>query len=181
MEIHPALSGGCSKICFHCLVTLYLQLNRCRAQYRWQQCYSGRLQMPFQLSYASVLDGNEIFKWEVFSHQQAFWKPWWDLVWARLLVLNLMSRLELPSALPLSLPIAAHCQALTSRACSMLLGQNPFCLAALSISLYGSVATWAKFWSDVFFYIYVDVKCHNILYWVDDKVGLQQKKQGGWH
>lgn len=27
MEIHPALAGGCSKLCFHCLVTLYLQLE----------------------------------------------------------------------------------------------------------------------------------------------------------
>lgn len=154
MEIHPALSGGCSKICFHCLVTLYLQLNCCRAQFGWQQCYSGRQQMPFQLSCVSVLTGKGMFKWEVFLHQQGFWKSWWDLVWAidslcwmwchswsfPLLCLW-------PFLLQHVARLSQHGHALLPTSTS--LGQTPFCLAVLFTSSYGAVATWAKFWGDV--------------------------------
>lgn len=45
MEIHPALPGGCSKLCSPCWVVWYLQLNCCRAQDRWQQYYWGRQQI----------------------------------------------------------------------------------------------------------------------------------------
>lgn len=66
-----------------------------------------------------------------------------------LLVLNVAQWLDPPAALPLALPTAVHCPALTAQARSAAhchpRWAKDICLAVLYTSSYASVATWAKF------------------------------------
>lgn len=141
MEIHPALPGGCSKLCFPCWVAWYLQLNCCRARDRWQQYYWGREQInlcrcphckgtvemgsvfpPVGILEALVIPGlsNGLLVLKVAAGASLF----------HLCLILLQHRhISLPTAL-LERPKKKK-------------------LAVLHTSSYSSMATWAKFWSEV--------------------------------